>query len=225
VVDYATAQRWSAQVPAGNSVDTELAMDILFRKSGFSREPSVATRSDGVRLSIPVFGRLDPIPHDLAHFVIELELDLQNGFFGSIADGAVFGGMHVLSGRQPPHAGERSGMVMKANHYPILLSEILVDMTLQALKGETVGIQPLPITVPQIPSSTRAEREALIQRLVPQMQEMCMRWQAVPMGESHLVVWPDHSQRHGNGSQQQRISEAKVQRKNAYINRKSRTRM
>jgi hypothetical protein len=92
-------------------------MDILFRKSGFSREPSEASRSDGVRLSIPVFGRLDPIPHDLAHFVIERELDLQNGFLGSIADGAIFEGMHVISGRQPPHAGEHSRTVMKANHF------------------------------------------------------------------------------------------------------------
>jgi hypothetical protein len=198
-------------------------MDILFRKSGFSREPSVASRSDGVRLSIPVFGRLDPIPHDLAHFVIERELDLQNGFFGSIADGAIFGGMHVLSGRQLPHAGEHSRMVMKANHYPILFSEILVDRTLRALEGETVGIKPLPMTFPQIPSSTPADREALIQRLVPKMREMCMRWQAVPMGESLLVVWPDHPlRRHSNGSEQRRVREAKAQRKNGYINRKKR---
>jgi len=170
-------------------------MDILFRKSGFSREPSVASRSDGVRLSIPVFGRLDPIPHDLAHFVVERELDLQRGFFGSIADGAIFGGMRVLSGRQPPHAGERSQMVMKANHYPILFSEILVDRTLRALKGEAVGIQPLPMTLPHIPASTRAEREALIQPLAAKMEEMCERWQAIPMGESLLVVWPDHPRR------------------------------
>jgi hypothetical protein len=179
-------------------------MDILFRKSGFSREPSVASRSDGVSLSIPVFGRLDPIPHDLAHFVIELELDLQNGFFGSIADGAIFGGMHVLSGRQPPHAGERSRMVMKANHYPILFSEILVDVTLRALKDEAVGNKPLPITLAQIPSSTQAERMSLIRRLVPKMQEMCIRWQAVPIGETLLVVWPDHPQRHSSDSQQRR---------------------
>jgi hypothetical protein len=198
-------------------------MDIVFRKSVFSREPSVATRSDGVRLSIPVFGRLDPIPHDLAHFVIERELDLQNGFVGSIADGANFGGMHVLSGRQPPHAGERSCTVMKANHYPILFSEILVDVTLKGLKGETVGIKPLPITLPQIPSSTQAERNALIQRLVPKMQEMCMRWQAIPMGESLLVVWPDHSRRHRGASDARRwTGEAKVQRKNGYVNRKTR---
>jgi hypothetical protein len=179
-------------------------MDILFRKSGFSREPSEAIRRDGVHLSIPVFGRLDPIPHDLAHFVIETELDLCNGFFGSMADGAIFGGMHVLSGRQPPHAGEHSRTVMKANHYAILFSEILVDRTLQALKDEAVGNKPFPMTLPQIPSSSLAERIALIRRLVPKMQEMCRRWQAVPVGETLLVVWPDSSRRHSSTAYQRR---------------------
>jgi hypothetical protein len=164
----------------------------------------VASRPDGVRLSIPVFGRLDPIPHDLAHFVIERELDLQRGFFGSIADGAIFGGMHVISGRQPPHAGEHSLMVMKANHYSILFSEILVDRILQALKDETVGNKPFPMTLPQVPSSTQAERIALIRRLVPMMQEMCLRWQAIPTGETLLVVWPDHPQRRHTGTADQR---------------------
>ena len=137
------------------SEGSKAPMDVLFRQSGFSREPALVSRSDGVHLSVPVFGRLDPIPHDLAHFVLELELGLQDGFFGSIADGAIFGGMRVLSGRQPPHAGERSRLVMKANHYTILFSEILVDRVLRALKGETVGTNPMPMTLPLIPLSTR----------------------------------------------------------------------
>jgi hypothetical protein len=200
---------------------TRPTMDIFFRNSGFSREPSAAIRSDGVCLSIPVFGRLEPIPHDLAHFVIERELDLRNGFFGSVADGAIFGGMHVLSGRQPPHARERSRMVMKANHYTILFSEILVDRTLQALKDETVGTKPLPMTLPKIPSSTPAEREALIQRLVPKVQEMCERWQTIPMGETLLVVWPDHPRRHnGTADKRRRHKESRAHRPLGYTSRK-----
>ncbi|SRR6266487_1175032 len=77
-------------------------MDILFIQSGHRRIETIVTRQDGVRLSVPVYGRLDPIPHDLGHYVIELELELQDGFWGSVATGALFGGMHILAGRQRP---------------------------------------------------------------------------------------------------------------------------
>ena len=60
-------------------------MDILFIQSGYPRVETIVTRQDGVRLSVPVFGPLDPIPHDLAHYVVERELGLQNGFWGSVA--------------------------------------------------------------------------------------------------------------------------------------------
>jgi hypothetical protein len=108
-------------------------------------------------------------------------------------------------------------MVMKANHYPILFSEILVDVTLRALQDETVGTKPLPITLPQIPSSTPAERVALIRRLVPKMQEMCERWQAVPMGDTLLVVWPDRPRRHSSSADKtSRQKETRVHRPLSY---------
>jgi hypothetical protein len=78
-------------------------MDIHFIQSGYRRVGTIVTRQDGVRLSVPVFGPLEPIPHDLAHYVIELELGLQNGFWGSVAAGALFDGMKILAGRQRPH--------------------------------------------------------------------------------------------------------------------------
>jgi hypothetical protein len=83
-------------------------MDIRVWRSAGSQQATLATRRDGVRLSVPVFGKLDPLPHDLAHYVVERELGLPDGFWGSVAAGAIFAGMVVLEGRQPPHARERS---------------------------------------------------------------------------------------------------------------------
>lgn len=170
-------------------------MDILFRQSGHHREATVVLRHDGVRLSVPVYGKLEPIPHDLAHYVIERELGLQDGFWASVAAGAIFGGMAPLEGRQPPHARERSHALMKANHQGILFAEIVVSAVMCALKGELLGMDPLPVESPVVRSRSRAERDALIARLLPATQAMCARWQTVPLGETLLLVWPDRAYR------------------------------
>ena len=170
-------------------------MDILFRQSGHPREPTLVTRRDGVRLQVPVFGKLDPLPHDLVHYVVERELSLPDGFWGSVAEGAIFDGLSVLDGRQPPHARERSRMVQKAHHYGILFSEIMVEMAVRAVQGESLGTRPLPIESPLVPSRTLADRDALVARVLPAMQAMWISWQEVPLGESLLVVWSDRPTR------------------------------
>src|SRR5438270_10695624 len=47
-------------------------------------------RDDGVRFAVRGVGHNFSIPHDLAHLVIEKALHLDRGFWGSIAEGAVF---------------------------------------------------------------------------------------------------------------------------------------
>ncbi len=173
-------------------------MDILFIHSEYRRVETVVTRQDGMRLSVPVFGRLDPIPHDLAHYVIELELRLEDGFWGSVAAGAIFEGMKILAGRQPPHATERSRAVLVAHRQGIVVAEVLVDGVLRAVKGESLDDAPLPIDSPLV--RTRTDLKALIARLRPAMDTMCARWQAIPLGSTLRVVWPDCRPRSDQGA-------------------------
>ncbi len=173
-------------------------MDILFIQSGHRRVATVVTRQDGVRLSVPVFGPLDPLPHDLAHYVIELELELQDGFWGSVAAGAIFAGMQILAGRQPPHAAERSRAVLAAHHQGILVAEILVDAVLRSVRGVSLDDAPLPIDSPLV--RTRTDLRALVARLRPPMDTMCARWQAIPLGGTFLVAWLDRGQRSDRGA-------------------------
>jgi hypothetical protein len=91
--------------------------------------------------------------------------------------------------RQSGH--RREPTLAKARHYDILFSEIMVDAAVRALKGESLGTRPLPIESPLVPSRTLADRDALVARVLPAMQAMWTWWQAVPPGESLLVVWPD----------------------------------
>jgi hypothetical protein len=170
-------------------------MDIWFTRSLDRRDPTLVMREDGVRLSVPVFGRLEPIPHDLAHYVVEHELGMHDGFWGRVSDGAIFEGMHVLDGRKRPHARERSRTIITANHHAILLAELLVDAALRADSSDSPPDLYLYGESTAVRARTRAERLALLARLRSAAAEMCDRWRAVPMGGKLLVVWPDQDVR------------------------------
>jgi hypothetical protein len=107
-------------------------MEVTFAKvdPGFC-ETSVV-RSDGVRLAVPTFGPMRHMPHDLVHFVVESELEVERGFWGCIAAGAVFRGMRVLAGRRRPHADERSRAILERAGQRLVESEELVRIVLQA---------------------------------------------------------------------------------------------
>lgn len=173
-------------------------MDITFTRSNRRDPPAFVRRSDGVQLSIPVFGPLEPIPHDLAHYVVEREMDLQGGFWGSVAAGAVFGGMRIVSGRQRPHAADRSKAVIAANGGGIGLAEQLVSAVIAALEGPTPPEPPLS-SHPKTPKS-RNEYLLLVDRLTPAVRSTVERWQSIPVGGTLAVQWPDApEQRHHPG--------------------------
>ena len=172
-------------------------MDILFIQSGHRRVATTVKRQDGVRLSVPVFGRLDPIPHDLAHYVIELELGLQNGFWGSVAAGALFAGMKILAGRQRPHAAERSRVVIASHRQEILVAEVLVDAAMRAVRG--MGLDEAPLPIDSSLAHTRADLNSLVAQLRPALDSMCTSWLSIPLGGTLPVVWPDQGPRADRG--------------------------
>ena len=92
------------------------------------------TRADGVTYLVKGVGHMAAIPHDLAHFAIEQGLEIRGGFWGSVAEGAVFGSMTHVSGRRRPRAAERSQRVLKENKGELTETEILVGLFNQALE-------------------------------------------------------------------------------------------
>ena len=64
---------------ARKRVQGRIGMDIRFIRSNNRLDQPIVTRQDGVRLSVPVFGPLEPIPHDLAHYVVEKTVGLRDG--------------------------------------------------------------------------------------------------------------------------------------------------
>src|SRR5437867_11356443 len=87
-------------------------------------------RDDGVTLELPSYAPLHRLPHDLAHFVIERALGLTCGFWGSIADGAVFGGMEAVPRRWTARV-ERARQVMRGASSRITEAEAVVGAVVE----------------------------------------------------------------------------------------------
>jgi hypothetical protein len=166
-------------------------MDIVFTRSTDRADQTLVTRRDGVRLLVPVYGQLEPIPHDLAHYLVESELGLQDGFWASVATGVIFSGMRIVGGRQRPHAKERSREVLAANRRGILFAELMVDALLRTALGERLGDALLPIDSALV--RTLGARDALVARLRPALDVLCAQWGEIPFGGTLRVVWPDRS--------------------------------
>jgi hypothetical protein len=90
------------------------------------RYETLIARDDGVNFLVKGVGHNFAIPHDIAHLVVEKALRIRNGFWGSIADGAVFPSMIYTGGRRKPKAAERSKELLKANARQLNEAEVLV---------------------------------------------------------------------------------------------------
>ncbi len=109
-------------------------MRVEFERDETRWYRSVLHRDDGVVLLLHGYDRKWRVPHDLAHFAVERALRLDDGVFGSIAAGAMFGNMDVLSGRLRHDAKRRSEQVLRANQKSLGLAEVLAGAVHDAVE-------------------------------------------------------------------------------------------
>jgi hypothetical protein len=104
-------------------------MRVTFpRLADYQRAYAVVERDDGVifRLDSGLAG--PKLPHDVRHLIVERELRIGDGIWGSIAAGTVYKSMRHLSGHQPPRAAERSVLLKKAQRERIMCAEMLSNL-------------------------------------------------------------------------------------------------
>ncbi|HYH79346.1 MAG TPA: hypothetical protein VEX86_06105 [Longimicrobium sp.] len=165
------------------------------------RYETLITRSDGVKYLVKGVGHMAAIPHDLAHFAVERGLDIRRGFWGSVADGAVFGSLTHVSGRRRPHAAERSKQVLKENKHQLTETEILVGLFNQALE-EGLGPES-PVLRARLrrylwtPPGHRPRRfsDEESAAVCARWKEMLELWQNLPIGGTLELVWPEPTSR------------------------------
>ncbi|HEV3051727.1 MAG TPA: hypothetical protein VGX50_15585 [Longimicrobium sp.] len=159
------------------------------------RYETLIQRHDGVRYHVKGVGHMYDIPHDMAHLAIEEPLGLSRGFWGSVAQGAVFATMTYLDGRRKPGAAERSREVLKANHGHISEAEHLVSIFNNALEE---GLGPRSAELrrrlreEQFVAAGHAPREFTddeIAAVCVEWHRMLALWRELPVGGHLEFTW------------------------------------
>jgi hypothetical protein len=151
-----------------------------------------AVRDDGVVLAIEGYSRKGYIPHDMMHFVGEQAFGVTNGFWGSLADGALFKSMRVTSGKLRHDAWGRSKALIKANAKGLLLGELIggpaytavergwdVETAYKALVRTWTHFEPEPLPY---------DRDVL-RAAIAAFAEARTRWQSTPVGGELALSW------------------------------------
>lgn len=141
---------------------------------------TVVERDDGVVFAMRGAGGGAELPHDLVHAVVETRLQVADGIWGCVADGVVWRSMRHVSGRQPPHAADRSAQLKRERAVQIQRAEALADVVGRLSRGEEV----LAI---ELATGDRPAEE-----LVAAATELAgagRRWAALQPGQTWVVEW------------------------------------
>lgn len=109
-------------------------MKITLHRTDGRRYWTAILRDDGASFEIRGIGFMGAAPHDLVHFVVERDLGLANGFWGTVAAGGIFGSMGPVAGKRPFHADAKAAALIKANQDDLNDAELLVGAFTDALE-------------------------------------------------------------------------------------------
>jgi hypothetical protein len=180
-------------------------MRITFRR--FPRgvdSYSEIERDDGAVFRMAEFtrggGRL---PHDLRHLVVELELGVTDGIWGTIADGGMYTSMRFVGGHRLPHnAARKSDALKKARHHRIGRAELFANIaeSIAALDSPTDAqvreiirrhLAAVPLSEPGQDPARVVELpppDALIAAAVA-VRAAAEKWAALPVGAERSYEW------------------------------------
>jgi hypothetical protein len=168
-------------------------MRIIFTKVLGGECVARLHRRDGVVVELLSYSRKYRVPHDLAHFVTERELLLSTGVFGSLAAGAMFHSVRVVSGKPRHDAAARSKRILIANRHGLTVAEVLAGALHHVVEHRQPGVPfrkacadwgiveqgPFPWT------------EEDIGRATDTLRDTAARWETIDAPGSMDELWPD----------------------------------
>ena len=156
---------------------------------------TVVERDDGVVFTMRGAGGGADLPHDLVHALVETELGIPDGIWGCIADGVVWNSMRHVSGRQPPHAAERSARLKKERSAVVMRAEGLADLVSRLARGAAV-----------LPGELAASGvdPARLEAAAAELRTAGRRWAALRPGAEWTVEWSAPQPRRPAGSRPRR---------------------
>jgi hypothetical protein len=169
-------------------------MRITVTRIDARRYSTLVERDDRVRLAVPGYAFMRPLPHDLAHYVVESALGVTEGFWGSVAAGAKFPGMILIAGRQKPHAEEKSKSILKANAEALSESERLVACFERIVderldRNRTFAERLLQEATAAFHRPARCRTWEVLTSVCAAWRDMQARWDALPVDGNIQVEW------------------------------------
>jgi hypothetical protein len=186
--------------PLPHSVLTVGRMKITLHRTDAKRYWTDIERDDGARFEIRGIGFMGAVPHDLAHFVIETELGLANGFWGTVAAGGVVGSMTGTGGRRPFHADAKSAL-LKTNQADLSDAELMVGAFTDALDK---GLPTLLMVLHRYQKGSAIKAVVIgdddAVRVLERLRQAQRKWQEMAVGGQMTLTWqPPHTRRAGRG--------------------------
>jgi hypothetical protein len=180
-------------------------MRITFRRfPGGVDSYSEIERDDGAVFRMAEFTRGGArLPHDLRHLIVELELGVTDGIWGTIADGGIYTSMRFVGGRRLPHdAARKSDALKKARHHRIGRAELFANLaeSIAALDSPT-DAQVRDIVqrhLAGVPLSEPGQDPARVVELPPPaafvavavaVRAAAEQWAALPVGAELSYEW------------------------------------
>ena len=159
-------------------------MRIIFERMADRRPVEcLVERDDGVVFSMRGAGGGAALPHDLVHALVERSLHVPDGIWGCIADGVVWRSMRHVSGRQPPHAAERSERLKRERAAHIQAAEGLADLVGRLARKEPVMAgEALSAGMPAGALANAAK----------ELADAGRRWAELSPGATWVVEWRHH---------------------------------
>jgi hypothetical protein len=174
-------------------------MEITFTKQTERDYQVFVRRDDGVLLQVRSFDRPRRLPHDIAHFVVENELQLDHGFWGLLAAGVMFSNTRVVAGRVRKEAAERSGSFLKRVGQEPIEAEVLVSVMLDIAeeRAETEWW----MVKAKLDAAWKPRRSQLqhpichndVRRVCRELRIVEQQWRALSVGKSITVRWIAHN--------------------------------
>jgi hypothetical protein len=183
-------------------------MRITFRRfPGGVDSYSEIERDDGAVFRMAEFTRGGArLPHDLRHLIVELELGVTDGLWGTIADGGIYTSMRFVGGRRLPHdAARKSDALKKARHHRIGRAELFANLaeSIAALDSPTDAqvrevvqrhLAGVPLSEPgQDPARVvELPHPAALVAAAVAVRAAAGQWAALPVGAELSYEWTPH---------------------------------
>jgi hypothetical protein len=173
-------------------------MYVAFRRTGTRRYAVIVTLpEEPARAMDPAPGYDDDIPHDLLHYLVEAELGLSHGVYGSAALG---GGTFISTAERDVNARERVRQQRKQQRRERALrvhdtrhaAEMAQSERLAALCDVAWRRKHGQKPDPGRPApALRAEDAAAVERVVARLDAIAPLWRQLPVEDELVFEWPD----------------------------------